>query len=106
MKTKRFNPSDFPMDFLKDFRDIEIDELRQCVCDITEYVYDEYTDEEVKAMFSTFTSTCQVVYEQNLYRSDVEASLAELTQALLFCASQMESYTVASPCCKAFKAKG
>lgn len=97
----RFSPANFPMDFLKDFHDIEIDEIRQSVCDIANDAYDDYTVEEVQTMFSTFASTCQEVYEQNLYRSDVEASLAELTQALLFCASQMESYKVFSYCCKA-----
>lgn len=92
----RFNAENLPLSFLDDFHDIEVDDVKQAILDIVNVMYDDYSTEEVKAMFSTFAATSYEIYELNMYyhNSDVKQDLDLLIEVILFCASQLEEYKV------------
>lgn len=94
----RFNLNNLPLTFLSDFHDIEVDDVKQAILDIVNVMYDDYSIEEVKAMFSTFTATSYEIYVLNMhhndYESDFKQNLDLLVEVILFCASQLEEYKV------------
>lgn len=104
---KRFNLTNLPLDFLNDFHNIEINEVKEAVIDIANVMYDDYTVEEVQQMFSTFATTSYEVYRLHLYcdksaDSDYKQNLDLLVEVLLYCASQLSMYKVYDP----FKLRG
>lgn len=89
----RFNMKNLPLTFFDDFHCIEKDELKQAIVDVVNLMYDDYSVEEVQEMFSTFSSTMYEVYNLFLYNRDAK-NLDLIVEALLYCASQFESYKV------------
>lgn len=89
----RFSTSNLPLSFLNEFHCIETDELKQAIVDVANLMYDDYSVEEVQEMFSTFSSTMYEVYSLFLYNRDVK-NLDLIVEAMLYCASQFESYRI------------
>lgn len=92
----RFTLENLPLSFLDEFHCIETDELKQAVVDVANLMYDDYSVEEVQEMFSTFTSTMYEVYNLFLYNRDDIEDLDLIVEAMLYCASQFDSYKVRS----------
>ena len=93
----RFNAENLPLSFFNDFHDIEVDDVKQAILDIANVMYDDYSIEEVKTMFSTFAATSYEIYELNMYHNDYDdfkVNLDLLVEVILFCASQLEEYKV------------
>ena len=90
----RFTLENLPLSFLDEFHCIETDELKQAVVDVANLMYDDYSVEEVQEMFSTFSSTMYEVYNLFLYDRDDIEDLDLIVEAMLYCASQFESYKV------------
>lgn len=97
MKT-RFNAENLSLSFFDDFHDIEVDDVKQAILDIVNAMYDDYSIEEVKAMFSTFTATSYEIYALNMHRNEYENDFKQdldlLIEVILFCISQLEEYKV------------
>lgn len=89
----RFTLENLPLSFLDEFHCIETDELKQAVVDVANLMYDDYSVEEVQEMFSTFSSTMYEIYNLFLYNRDAK-NLDLIVEAMLYCASQFESYKV------------
>lgn len=89
----RFTLENLPLSFLDEFHCIETDELKQAVVGVANLMYDDYSVEEVQEMFSTFSSTMYEVYSLFLYNRDAK-NLDLIVEAMLYCASQFESYKV------------
>ena len=93
----KITAENLPLSFFDDFHNIEHDEVKQAVRDIVNIIYDDYTLEEVQAMFSTFSSLAYEIYSMNLYCSnddDFRRDLDPLIGVVLYCASQLEQYKV------------
>lgn len=94
----RFNAENLPLSFFDDFHDIEVDDVKQAILDIANVMYDDYSIEEVKAMFSTFAATSYEIYTLNMHRSEYESDFKQdldlLIEVILFCASQLVEYKV------------
>ena len=106
MKDNRFTKANLKMDFLNDFHNIEINEVKDALIDVVNLMYDDYTVEEVQEMFSTFATTSYEVYQLHLYCDNASAeykqTLDMLVEVLLYCASQLAEYKVNDP----FKHRG
>ena len=91
-----FNAENLPMTFFDDFYNIETDDVKQVIYDIVNVMYDDYTVEEVKRMFSTFQSTSYEIYLLLHYRSDYDEKFQEdidfLAEVILYCTSQLTQY--------------
>ena len=93
----KITTENLPLSFFDGFHDIEHEEIKQAVRDIVNVMYDDYTVEDVQAMFSTFSSFVYEIYNMNLYCSnddDFRRDLDPLIDVVLYCASQLEQYRV------------
>lgn len=93
----KMTAENLPLSFFDDFHDIEHDEVKQAVRDIVNIMYDDYSVEDVQAMFSTFAACAYEIYSMNLYCSsndDFKRDLDPLVEVVLYCASQLEQYKV------------
>lgn len=105
----RFNSSNLPFDFLNDFHDIEVDDVRKDFLYVVNLMYDDYTVEEVQEMFSDFPSCASEVYylymncrcEDDL--QEYKVALDIMIEVIIYCASQLKSYTV-RPIKRSYKA--
>lgn len=93
----KITAENLPLSFLDDFHDIEVDEVKQAVRDIVNVMYDDYSIDDVQAIFSTFPSLAYEIYSMSLYCSnddDFRRDLDPLVEVVLYCASQLEEYRV------------
>ena len=93
----KITAENLPLSFFDDFHNIEHDEVKQAVRDIVNVMYDDYTIEDVQAIFSTFPSFAYEIYHLNLYCSsddDFRQDLDPLIEVVLYCTSQLEQYKV------------
>ena len=93
----KITAENLPLSFFDDFHNIEHEEVKQAVRDIVNIMYDDYSVEDVQAMFSTFAACAYEIYSMNLYCSnddDFRQDLDSLIEVVLYCASQLEEYRV------------
>ena len=102
MMKDRFNRSNLPLSVFDDFHNIEINEVKEALLRLINLMYDDYTIEEVKEMFSTFSSTAYEIYR--LFRqcdknasAEYKQTLDMIVEVILFCSSQITSYEVINP---------
>ena len=93
----KITAENLPLSFLDSFHGIEHDEVKQAVRDIVNVMYEDYSIDEVQAMFSSFSSFAYEIYSMNLYCSnddDFKQDLDPLIEVVLYCSSQLEQYKV------------
>lgn len=94
----KITAENLPLSFLDSFHNIEHEEIKRAIRDIVNVMYDDYTIEDVQAMFSTFSSFAYEVYSMNLYCSSDDDfkrdHLDPLIDVVLYCSSQLEQYKV------------
>lgn len=95
----RFDLSNLPLAFFDDFHNIEADEVKEALLGIVNFMYDDYTIEEVQEMFSTFATTSYEVYLlfQLNANGDYKQNLDMIVEVILFCSSQLSMYKVNDP---------
>ena len=93
----KITAENLPLLFFDDFHNIEHEEIKQAVRDIVNIMYDDYSIEDVQAMFSTFASFAYEIYSMSLYCSnddDFRKDLDPLIDVVLYCTSQLAEYKV------------
>ena len=93
----KITAENLPLSFLDDFHNIEHEDVKRAIRDIVNVMYDDYSVEDVQAMFSTFATFSYEIYNMNLYCSnddDIKRDLDSLIEVVLYCASQLEQYKV------------
>lgn len=95
----RFDLNNLPLAFFDDFHNIEADEVKEALLGIVNFMYDDYTIEEVQEMFSTFATTSYEVYLlfQLNANGDYKQNLDMIVEVILFCSSQLSMYKVNDP---------
>lgn len=96
----KITAENLPLSFIDAFHGIEHEEVKKAIRDIVNVMYDDYSIDDVQAMFSSFSSFVYEVYSMNLYCSnddDFKQDLDPLIEVVLYCSSQLESYKVRPP---------